>query len=166
MLERVHEPDLARDLERAARDAASAVDQLRALAHGIYPRELELIGLPGALRSAARSAPISVIVHDGRVGRCPPEIEAAVYFCCLEALTNVTKHAGHHAEVTINLERSPRELSFSVTDDGIGFEPAPEFSGVGLLNMRDRIEAVGGRLAIASAPGRGTTVSGSVPLPA
>jgi signal transduction histidine kinase len=164
LLERVHEPDLVLDLERAALDAAGAVDQLRTLAHGIYPRELELLGLPGALRVAARNAAIPVSVQDGGIGRCPPDIEAAVYFCCLEALTNAAKHAGEDARVTITLEQRPGELGFSVVDDGVGFELDHESAGIGLLNMRDRIEAMGGELVIVSEPRFGTTVRGSIPL--
>ncbi len=164
LLERVHQPDLAADLERVARDAEIAVDQLRRLARGIHPRLLEVSGLATALRAIARDTPISVIVDDRGIGRCPSEIEAAVYFCTLEALQNATKHAGPEAKVTITLERGPRDMTFSVVDDGPGFEPDTRSSGLGMSNMHDRIDAVGGELNVISSPGCGTTIRGIVPL--
>ncbi|MGH2824188.1 MAG: sensor histidine kinase [Thermoleophilaceae bacterium] len=90
-------------------------------------------------------------------------MESAVYFCCLEALQNASKHARGASRVTISLTHDDA-LRFEVRDDGAGFDAEPHPPGAGLTNMRDRLVAVGGRLTISSAPGRGTVVEGSVPL--
>jgi signal transduction histidine kinase len=147
-------------------DLDRALAQLRALAHGIYPAVLEHEGLPGALREAAALAAIETTLRCDSAGRYPREVEAAVYFCCLEALQNAAKHAGDGAHATIKLSDQGGELRFDVTDDGPGFDPATTNGSAGLQNMRDRIGALGGRLQIDSAPGEGTHVRGSIPLPA
>jgi signal transduction histidine kinase len=97
-------------------------------------------------------------------GRFPQEIEAAVYFCCLEALQNAAKYAST-ASVTIALSASNADLTFSVADDGVGFDPTTAARGAGLTNMRDRLEALGGTFEIHSAPNRGTTLRGRIPVP-
>jgi signal transduction histidine kinase len=148
--------ELRADLTRALRD-------LRELAHGLYPALLENEGLPGALNEAADRAAIPAEVQSNGTGRYPPEIEAAVYFCCLEALQNAAKHAGPDAVVKVTLSRSDAGLEFSVADTGPGFDVAQENGSHGLQNMRDRIGALGGALEITSVPGQGTTVSGTVP---
>ena len=89
-------------------------------------------------------------------------MEAAVYFCCLEALQNVAKYAGASRAV-VELAEADGELRFAVSDDGTGFDPATTTRGSGLQNMADRVEALGGTLSVTSAPGSGTTVAGSVP---
>ena len=94
--------------------------------------------------------------------RYPQEVEAAVYFCCSEALQNTAKHARGASSVSISLERNG-DLRFEVRDDGPGFSPDNAGSGHGLVNMRDRLASVGGELDVRSAPGEGTQVSGSVP---
>jgi signal transduction histidine kinase len=99
-----------------------------------------------------------------RVGRYPPEIEAAVYFCALEALNNVAKYANASA-VTIALARTDGILRFAVTDDGAGFDPYVTTYGTGLQGMADRLDAIGGALTVTSTPGAGTTVTGTVPIP-
>jgi signal transduction histidine kinase len=147
-------------------DLDRALAQLRALAHGIYPAVLEHEGLPGALREAAALAAIETTLRCDSAGRYPREVEAAVYFCCLEALQNAAKHAGDGAHATFKLSDQGCELRFDVTDDGAGFDPATTNGSAGLQNMRDRIGALGGRLQIDSAPGEGTHVRGSIPLPA
>ncbi|HYZ82157.1 MAG TPA: ATP-binding protein, partial [Solirubrobacteraceae bacterium] len=98
-----------------------------------------------------------------QVRRYPPDIEAAVYFACLEALQNAMKHAGADATVSIRLWDADDRLHFEVRDRGAGFDTDAVNDGHGLLNMRDRIEAVGGRAAIRSRLGVGTVVSGRVP---
>ena len=99
------------------------------------------------------------------VGRYPPEIESAVYYCCLEAIQNATKHGGRGVRVSVALAEEDGRLTFRVVDDGPGFASG-EVRGFGLQNMEDRLGALGGRLTISTAPGRGTTISGQVPLPA
>jgi signal transduction histidine kinase len=101
------------------------------------------------------------------VGRYPEDVEAAVYFCCVESLQNVGKHAGRGAAAVIRLSEHGRELRFEVADDGVGFDvtsPSTLGSGSGYTNMIDRMASVGGRLAIESAPGQGTTVRGNLPI--
>ena len=92
-------------------------------------------------------------------------MEAAIYFCCLEALHNAVKHAGDRARVTVSLRHDTSGLACEVTDDGAGFTGTSTSAGAGLANMADRIAAVGGQLRIDSAPGRGTTVRASAPAP-
>jgi signal transduction histidine kinase len=144
-------------------DAADAIQTLRDLARGIYPPLLADEGLAAALRAQAGKAPLPVTLEADGAGRYAQEIEAAVYFCCLEALQNVAKYAGATAAV-IRLAHSIEDVRFSVSDDGCGFDPAATRQGSGLTNMRDRLEALGGTLEIASAPGAGTTLSGRVPM--
>lgn len=148
--------------ERIGSDATAALDEVRALARGVYPALLVDHGLTEALRDAASRSAVPAEVRTQGVRRYPQEVEAAVYFCCLEALQNAEKHAGA-SSITIDLIGNG-ELRFEVRDDGIGFESAGEQAGAGLGNMSDRVEAVGGKLRIDSVPGAGTRVAGRVPM--
>jgi signal transduction histidine kinase len=155
---------VARTLVELRAEAQEALDNLRDLARGIFPPLLADQGLPAALQAQARKSPVPVIVSGDGVGRFPPEVEAGVYFCCLEALQNVAKYSGAgHATVTLAVHDG--ELRFSVEDDGRGFEPATTPHGAGLQNMADRIAALEGTLEVRSVPGQGTTVSGRLPVP-
>jgi signal transduction histidine kinase len=145
-------------------DADEAVEALRALAHGIYPPLLAELGLAGAIEAHGRKVPIEVAIESDGIVRYPEATEAAVYFCCLEALQNVTKYAGASRAV-VRLAQSDGRLNLAVSDDGAGFDPADAPSGAGLQNMTDRVEALGGVLSIVSAPGKGTTLTASLPLP-
>ena len=136
---------------------------MRLLARGVYPSVLGDRGLVEALRTAARNSPLAVSLRAPAVGRMPEEIETAIYFACVEALQNAAKHAERETSVLISLRQGKR-LRFEVRDDGVGFKVNGMPAGAGLTNMRDRIEAVGGRLTIKSVSGEGTCVSGSVPL--
>ena len=91
----------------------------------------------------------------------PPELEAAVYFCVLEALQNVGKYAGAN-RVDVRLTAESGSLRFAVHDDGAGFDVGAR--GSGLTNMRARLEALGGSLQVRSGPGRGMTISGAIPV--
>ena len=143
-------------------EAADALDTLRDLARGIYPPLLADQGLAAALDAQSRKATIPVeLIGDG-LERYPQEVEAAVYFCCLEAMQNITKYA-NATSATIRLARSDGRLTFAVQDDGEGFEPA-DARGSGLTNMRDRLDAIGGSLEVRSRPGAGTVISGSIPV--
>jgi signal transduction histidine kinase len=144
-------------------DLRAALEALRDLAHGIYPAVLESDGLAGALRAAAERSSIAVSVETDGVSRYAQELEAAVYFCCLEALQNATKHAGDEATVAVLLSQADGHLRFEVSDDGRGYDATAIGPSAGLHNMADRIGALGGELQIESAPGSGTTVRGSVP---
>jgi signal transduction histidine kinase len=141
---------------------AAALDDLRALARGIYPPLLAGQGLGAALRAQASRAALPVTVAADGVGRYPRETEAAVYFCILEALQNTAKYAGA-STASVALAASGGRLEFTVTDDGAGFDVAAVGDGTGLQGMTDRLAAVGGTVAIESAPGHGTTVRGCLP---
>jgi len=149
---------LVGEIEEIEADAAAALEELRVLAHGIFPTVLVESGVPEALRAFAVDAPIPVRVTDHWVGRCSPTIEAALYFCALEAIQNAAKHAGDGARVMVNLDRNDDRVDLSIEDDGPGFQPAGVSGGMGFVTMRDRIGAVGGELEIISQPGGGVTV--------
>ena len=136
--------------------AGAALNTLGELARDIYPPILHEQGLVAALRAHAS-------VTAGGIGRFDPEVEAAVYFCCLEAIQNATKHA-RASTISIRLDQDDGHLRFSVSDDGIGFDPKRVTGGSGMQSMQDRLASVGGRLDVDAHPGRGTKVSGSVPV--
>jgi signal transduction histidine kinase len=148
-----------------AEDVEKAIDELRDLAHGIYPTLLASSGLNAALAEAGRCGGIPVRMEVDGVGRAPAEIETAVYFCCVEALQNAAKHAGPGAVAGVRLWEETGALNFEVADDGLGFVPEEASGGAGLANMSDRLGAVGGAVYVVSEPGRGTCVGGTVPLP-
>jgi signal transduction histidine kinase len=150
-------------LEQLAGDVHEALEEIRDLAHGIYPQLLVDRGLYEGIRAAVSRAPLRARLETGAIGRYRPEVEATVYFCCLEALQNVGKHAGPAARATVRVWEE-QGLRFEVVDDGTGFDPHREPRGAGLTNMSDRLGALGGRLSVASAPGDGTRVAGAVPL--
>jgi signal transduction histidine kinase len=141
-------------------DVDEALETLRDLARGIYPPLLADKGLTAALESQARKATLPVTVEADGVNRYPQEVEAAVYFCCLEALQNIQKYAGA-TKATIRLSAEDATLRFEVEDDGRGFDPLKAV-GSGLQNMRDRLDALGGVLTIRSSA-NGTRLIGSLP---
>jgi signal transduction histidine kinase len=143
-------------------EATDALENLRDLARGIYPPLLADKGLATALESQARKSTVPVSLESDGIARYPQEVEAAVYFCCLEALQNIAKYAGASA-ATVRLTDSTGMLLFEVTDDGAGFDQASTGYGTGLQGMADRLDALGGHLEVRSEPGRGTTVAGRVP---
>ena len=144
-------------------DADEALETLRDLARGIYPPLLADQGLTSALRSQARKATLPVTVEGEGVGRYPQDVEAAVYFCVLEALQNVQKYAAATSAV-VRLTEVDRQLRFEVSDNGHGFDGARTDRGAGLTNMEDRLDALGGSLTVTSEPGKFTRISGTVPL--
>jgi signal transduction histidine kinase len=151
-----------RDLEASAEEA---LEELRTLAHGICPPLLADRGLPDALRAAVARSTVPVKFDVDHVRRYAPEIESAVYFCMLEALQNVAKHATGAKRVVVHLHGESSDLRFDVRDDGSGADLARLREGVGITNMRDRLAAVGGTLRMSSRPGIGMLVAGRVPLP-
>jgi signal transduction histidine kinase len=151
-------------LTQMAEDVQVTIKELRELAHGIYPAHLADGGLGDALNAAASRSPLEVrVVVADNVARYPSEIEAAVYFCCLEALQNAAKHAPD-ATVEVRLGTESGGLLFSVADDGPGFDPGEACTGHGFVNMTDRLGAIGGTVRWESQPGHGAKISGSVPL--
>jgi signal transduction histidine kinase len=143
-------------------ETQEALETLRDLARGIYPPLLADNGLGSALDAQARKAPFPVRVDADGVGRLPQDVEAAVYFSCLEALQNVAKYA-QASNATIELRLEASTFSFAVSDDGCGFD-TNTVSGSGLQGVTDRLAAIGGTFEVESAPGAGTTVSGRVPI--
>jgi signal transduction histidine kinase len=157
------DPDQAgRLLEDLKSETQEALENLRDLARGIYPPLLADQGLLAALESQSRKVGIPVAVESDGIGRYGQEVEAAVYFCTLEALQNVTKYA-HASGIRVRLWEQEGELNFSVTDDGEGFDMAATSYGTGLQGMTDRLAAQGGVLEVRSRPGEGTTVRGRLP---
>jgi signal transduction histidine kinase len=144
-------------------DTHAALEDLRDLARGIYPPLLADKGLGPALEAQARKTGLPVTVSAEAIGRYPQEVEAAVYFSCLEAMQNVTKYA-QASHVRIELTHGAGNLAFRVTDDGHGFDPSRTSYGTGLQGMADRLAALGGELEVRSEPGGGTTVAGRLPV--
>jgi signal transduction histidine kinase len=157
------DPQNARDLITALKaDADEALQTLRDLARGIYPPLLADQGLQAAIQAQAGKATLPVTVEGNGVGRYPQEVEAAVYFCVLEALQNVQKYAGA-TSVIVRVSDVHDDLQFEVRDDGRGFDQTSVVRGAGLTNMDDRLDALGGKLTVTSEVGRFTLVSGSIP---
>lgn len=150
-------------LVRLQADTQSALEDLRDLARGIYPPLLADRGLAAALEAQARKSPIPVEISPDGVVRYDPAVEAAVYFSCLEALQNVAKYA-RAANARIDLAEREGRLTFTVIDDGRGFDPARTGYGTGLQGIADRLGALDGSLDVRSEPGRGTILVGSLPI--
>lgn len=144
-------------------DVEAAIGELRAYAHGVVPPLLLERGLAFALTEAAQRAAIPTRTSFGDIGRLDAGIESAIYFCCLEALQNAAKHGGAKATAQLSLQREGDTLHFSVEDDGKPTTGSSRASGgQGLANMRERIAAVGGHLAIRMRPEGGFKVTGEV----
>jgi signal transduction histidine kinase len=150
-------------LESLDQSVQQAVADLLGVMGG-RPRLLAQAGLAAALQAAAGISPLPVTLVTSGLVRYPADVELALYFCCMEALQNVAKHAAAHA-VVIELHGDQRGVTACVTDDGRGFE-VQRSSGGGLAHMADRIEEVGGALSIRSDHRDGTTVWAKVPLAA
>lgn len=150
-------------LQALSAETDEAIDTLRDLARGIYPPLLAAEGLPAALRAQATKAAVAVTVDADGIGRYEQEQEAAVYFCCLEALQNIGKYAAA-SRATVTLRDDGDRLTFVVADDGAGFDPSTTARGLGLQNMADRLDALGGSVNVESAPDAGTTVTGWLPV--
>ncbi|MEM9463909.1 MAG: histidine kinase [Actinomycetota bacterium] len=151
--------DVSADLAATVGALDDAIAEVRALAHGIYPPLLEVRGLPDALTAAARRSANEVEVHVGDVGRFARDIEAALYFCAVEALANSDKHAPG-TTVQLSLARSDGDVVLRVADHGT-FAGGDE--GRGVTNMRDRVEALDGAFAFGGGS-HGTTMVASIPI--
>src|SRR3989442_11089853 len=161
-----------RDAERARpsidglrRQTRDALETLGALAAGLYPAALREGGIAAALRAQTALATVPVEVVDHLTGHHPEELEAAVYFCCQEAIQNAAKHATA-SRITVRLDDRGGVLRFQVSDDGRGFDPSTARRGAGMQNMVDRIAASGGWLQVDSRPGGGTSGPGRGPAAA
>jgi signal transduction histidine kinase len=158
-----HDPERgAARLRELEHDVDEALEELRALAHGVYPPLLADRGLVEAVRGIAAPSTIRIDVVSHDVGRFTTEVEGAVYFSVIEAIQNVQKHARPARRVVVTLDGGTGdELRFSVRDDGPG--TAAIEAGAGITNMRDRLAAVSGDIDVTSTPGVGTIVRGRVP---
>ena len=136
---------------------------MRDFASGIYPPLLEAEGLALAIAQQAHKSAIPISVKGNGLQRYGREVEAAVYFCVLEALQNTAKYA-HATEASVTLDATTRTLTFEVRDNGHGFDTTSTANGFGLTGMADRLDTIGGQLHIDSTPGRGTVIAGSVPV--
>ena len=146
-------PAAAEMLDELATAVQDTIQELRELAHGIYPPLLVDSGLPEALRAVCNRSPLDTeLVTDG-IGRYDGDVEAAVYFCCLEALQNAGKHAPD-AHVTVRVWEDEGGLLFEVRDDGPGFDVRLARRGHGYVNMSDRLGAIGGSVRWESVPGQ------------
>ena len=159
------DPEVAMRLADFGTELEEVLQELRDLAQGLYPPLLRQFGLRDALASVSRRSVPPAKLEAGAIGRYPEDVESAVYFCCLEALQNVGKHAGRDARAVVRLRGSEHKLFFEIEDDGHGCDV--EFarrSGNGFTNMTDRIAALGGTLTVESVLDRGMTVRGSLPV--
>ncbi len=146
-------------------ETGQAIEDLRDLARGIYPPLLADQGLTAALDAQARKAAVpTTVVADG-VGRFSQDVEATVYFSCLEALQNVAKYA-EATEAVVKLLPHGGQLEFVVSDDGRGFDPKVTGYGTGLQGIVDRLAVIGGTVEVQSAPGMGTSLTGRIPVDA
>lgn len=159
----VEDGDLATQLEAIQQAAYAALDELRALARGIYPAMLREFGPGVALRALAHHSVVPVQVVDDGIARSSAAIEAAIYFCAREAIQNATKHAGQGARVNVTLRRRRGTIELTISDDGVGMSPEHASNGIGIVNMRDRIEAVGGQFKIVSGRRLGTCIHATIP---
>jgi signal transduction histidine kinase len=154
-------PELRGQLERIVVGLAGLQDELREISRGLHPAVLSRAGLRPALRSLARRAPLPVELAADVDGRLPEPVEVAAYYVVSEALTNAAKHSGASvAEVTVAV--SDDVLRVRVQDDGAGGADAAK--GSGIIGLRDRVEALGGTMTVASPPGQGTSIVAEIPL--
>lgn len=154
----------AEAVDAMSEELAGAIEELRELAHGIYPPLLSNEGVGAALRAAARRSPLPTEVISEITSRFSTDIETALYFCGLEAMQNAAKHAGPNSSVRVHLHADESTIALRVVDDGGGGLPASMPSSGGLLNMADRIGAVGGSVEIGTSPTRGVEVVARVPI--
>jgi signal transduction histidine kinase len=153
--------ELQANLKRTERALVGVLEELREISRGIHPAILSKAGLGSALRSLARRSTIPVELHLRAYRRPPEHVEVAAYYVVCEALANAAKYS-EASVVNIELVTQPSMLQLSVRDDGVG--GADPSQGTGLIGLADRVEALGGRLEIASPAGEGTLVSFQIPL--
>jgi signal transduction histidine kinase len=157
-------PDTTEQFNQLGAEVQLAIDELRAFAQGVFPVVLSDFGPVTALKQALLTAALPTTVSGVNVGRYRPEVERTIYFCCLEALQNTYKHASTATAAHVTVAARGRELTFEVTDNGLGFDVGTAALGAGLRNMRDRVASLGGSLTIDAALGHGTRITGAIPL--
>jgi signal transduction histidine kinase len=155
--------DVAELIEKAVESTENANDELRELARGIHPVALSTGGLAPALKGIARRSPIPVELELQTQSRFAEQIEVTAYYVVSEALTNAAKHS-HASLIQVKVALSDGAVRLSISDDGIG--GADPERGSGLVGLKDRVEAAGGRLTMDSLPGRGTHLAVVLPVSA
>lgn len=156
-------PSLRAELAGIADEIDATVEMLRALARGLQPPILDQAGVAAALRSSARGLPVPVLVVADGFGRYATPVETALYFATMEAVQNAVRHS-HATKITVALRDEGGAATFTVSDDGLGFDAQVAHpGGTGLPNVRDRLGALGGTVTIESKPGAGTRVQGRMP---
>jgi signal transduction histidine kinase len=173
VVQRQHDPHaLAKLLEEMRGDVGQALEGIRRFARGLRPPALDELGLVPAIESHARSlqeiSGLRIGVEsDDVAGGLPPQAELATYRIVQEALSNVVRHA-HATRATVRITHGRGRLVVTVEDDGRGFDPGNALStdggGLGLFGMKERAGYIGGRVEVASEPGRGTRVRAEIPL--
>jgi signal transduction histidine kinase len=153
--------ELAAELDDLAAETTSTLDELRELARGIHPAILSEGGLHSALKALARRCTVPIELDVRLERRAPEPVEIAAYYLVAEAVTNAAEHAGASV-IRIEAEIEGDALRLVVRDDGRG--GAGTADGFGLVGLKDRAEALGGTLAVQTAPGAGTTVRAELPL--
>jgi signal transduction histidine kinase len=161
LVARSAEQATATALQGCIEDLHTALAELRELARGLHPAVLTERGVPAALQALAARSPVPVVLDADLDRRLPAAHEAALYFVAAEALTNAAKYAKATA-VEVTLHGDDRWAEIAVADDGVGGARAED--GSGLRGLCDRVEALGGRLTLASKRGHGTTVRTRVPV--
>jgi signal transduction histidine kinase len=155
-------PELGAQLNQVAGGLTGVLDELREIARGIHPSVLTAGGLRPALRTLARRSPVRVKLDIRAQQRLPEQVEVSAYYFVAEALTNAAKHA-RASSVTVTADADAAVLRLAVRDDGAG---GADFTrGTGLVGLKDRVEAIGGRLFLDSPPGAGTSLRAEFPLP-
>ncbi|GAB3844539.1 hypothetical protein GCM10027610_059190 [Dactylosporangium cerinum] len=148
-------------LSEAVRSLTEIHESMTDLARGIHPALLTQGGIGPMLRKLARRSIVPVELRLKVPKRLPERAEVAVYYVVSEALTNISKHA-RASEACVAVESDARSVWLSIHDDGIG--GARPGGGMGLVGLRDRVEALGGRFSVASPPAAGTTLTAEIPL--
>ena len=156
-------PELGGQLDEAVAEATGALEELSKIARGIHPAILAKGGLRPALRTLARRSPIPVDLQVRADERLPDQIEVSAYYVVAEALTNAAKHSRASA-VSVEVEVAGEVLRVAVCDDGAG--GADQARGTGLVGLKDRVEALGGRIFLDSPRGAGTSLQAEFPLTA
>jgi signal transduction histidine kinase len=158
------DPPAAKNLlEEIGQDVRDALESVRVLAYSIYPPLLLDRGVAEALRGVAAGAAIATRIEAETADRYPPDIEAAVYFCCLEALEDAAERGGPKTRANVRVWSEHEQLLFEVVVDDSAAGDDDREPGTALTNMNDRLGAVGGRLSVSAEPGR-TRVLGTIPL--
>jgi signal transduction histidine kinase len=151
---------LRRQIADVVAELSATAENLREISRGLHPAVLSEGGLRPALNALARRSALPVVL-DVQVGsRFPQQVEVAAYYAVAEALTNASKHA-HASEVSVRVTAGDGELRLLISDDGIG--GASIGGGSGLIGLKDRVEALGGRLELSSPVGGGTTLRAVIP---